>query len=80
MADKMGKWPFLTHVWANFPFFGHFWALFLLFPGGAKIRYSAVFFFISGPKPEMGSVQGNRGRARLPPFCSRWASLTLEGA
>ena len=38
---KMGKLPFLTHFWANFPIFRPF---FPLFPGGAKIDFSTIFF------------------------------------
>ena len=56
---KMGRWPFLTHFWAIVDrFFGHFF----LFPGGAKIHVFAHFFPISGRRPDLGSVQGNRDR------------------
>ena len=41
MAEKWENWPKNGSKMAIFPFFGH---LFPLFPGGAKIHFSANFF------------------------------------
>ena len=54
---KMGK---LAENGSKKPF-SHFSAIFPLFLGGAKIHF-LPFFPISDPKPEMGSVEGNRDR------------------
>ena len=54
MADKAKKWVKNGH----FPIFS---AIFPHSPAGAKIHCSA-FFSHFGPRPEMGSVQGNRDR------------------
>ena len=52
IGPKMGqKW--------QFSLFGHF---FPIFPGEAKIHFSAIFFPCRGRRPDLGSVEGNRDR------------------
>ena len=53
----IGRWLFLGQI---FPFFGHFFSFFS--SGGAKLHFSAPFFPITGRKPDLGSIQGNRDR------------------
>ena len=57
---KMGKWMFFTHFWADFPIFRPFFASFFPFSLEPKSIVLANFVPISGRRPEMGSVQGNR--------------------
>ena len=55
---KMGNPPFLTLFWANFPIRRYF----SLFARWGQNPFFGHVFPISGPKPEMGSVEGNRDR------------------
>ena len=66
MAEKLENWPKngeKVHFWANLPIFRPF---FPPFPGGAEIHFSAIFFPISGRRPDLGCVQGNRDRNSGP--------------
>ena len=59
MAQKMGNLPFLAHSWANFPTFRPFFPLFFRW---GQNPFFGHFFPISGRRPDLGSVQGNRDR------------------
>ena len=73
---KMGKWPFLTHFWANFPPFSPiFPPFFAHFPGGAKIHFSAIFFPFRALGPQNGVCTGQSGSQAQELTRSDWVGI-----